>query len=168
MQCPRCGLINSSHQTKCQCGYQLAAPATTYATAEPISAAAQKVSDDERNWAVGVHACELAGMAIPMANLIGPIVIYFSKKNESAFVAAHARTSINFQLTFFLIVVMALLSIFLAIPAFKYNQLLMVIPAVVFCTAMIGFGIASLVFSIIGLIRAREGKVYRYPLAIPF
>lgn len=164
MQCPRCGLVNSN-QSICQCGYLLSGAANSSSYATPGK---NGVSEDERNWALAVHCCELAGLMFPFVNLIGPIVIYIVKRKESQFIAGHARTAINMQITTWLIAIAAILSIIVALQGVKQNNLIWTIPGIVFGSAIVIYGIASIVFSIVGLIRAREGKVYRYPIAIPF
>ncbi len=165
MQCPRCGLVNSN-QSICQCGYLLTGSA--YTARVSASSSNSGVSEDERNWAIAVHCCELAGLIFPFASLIGPVVIFILKRKESAFVGGHARTAINMQITGWLLAVVAVLSFIVALQGVKQQMFLWTIPGIIFGSAIVIFGVAAIVFTIVGLIRAREGRVYRYPLAIPF
>ena len=84
-----------------------------------------------------------------VSNFIAPLIIYIIKKDESAFVAAHAKESLNFQLTILLTIIVLFITI---IGIF----LLWIV------------GIYALVLVIIATIRASEGKLYRYPLTIRF
>jgi len=84
-----------------------------------------------------------------VSNFIAPLIIYIIKKDESAFVAAHAKESLNFQLT----ILLAVIVLFLTIVGIL---LLWIV------------GIYALVLVIIATIRASEGKLYRYPLTIRF
>ena len=82
-----------------------------------------------------------------VAPLLAPLIIYLIKKDESAFIASHAKESLNFQITVIII------CIILAITIIGLLLLWIV-------------GIAALVFVIIATIRASEGKLYKYPFAI--
>jgi len=84
-----------------------------------------------------------------VSNFIAPLIIYIIKKDESPFVAAHAKESLNFQLTILLTIIVLFITI---IGIF----LLWIV------------GIYALVLVIIATIRASEGKLYRYPLTIRF
>jgi uncharacterized Tic20 family protein len=100
-------------------------------------------TSDERTLAILCHVLTLFFWIIP------PLIIYFIKKDESAYVTAHARESLNFQLT-------------------------MSIAAIVLFLTLIGIlllwvlGIIVLVLVIIATIRASENKLYRYPMTIRF
>jgi len=84
-----------------------------------------------------------------VSNFIAPLIIYIIKKDESPFVAAHAKESLNFQLTILLTIIVLFITI---IGIF----LLWIV------------GVYALVLVIIATIRASEGKLYRYPLTIRF
>lgn len=43
--------------------------------------------------------------------ILGPLVIYLVKKNESSFVTYHAKESLNFQITLFIICVLLFISV---------------------------------------------------------
>jgi len=84
-----------------------------------------------------------------VSNFIAPLIIYIIKKDESPFVAAHAKESLNFQLT----ILLAIIVLFITIIG-------------IFLLWIVG--IYALVLVIIATIRASEGKLYRYPLTIRF
>lgn len=98
-------------------------------------------TSDEKTMGILSHILTL------VAGFIAPLVIYLIKKDESKFIAEHAKESLNFQITLFIVcIVLAITIIGLA---------LIWIPL-----------IASLIFVIIATIRASEGKLYKYPLTI--
>lgn len=84
-----------------------------------------------------------------LSSFIGPLIIYLLKREESSFVAKHAKESLNFQIT------VTLVSLFLI---FSVVGLLVVWLV----------GIFALIFVIVATVRASEGKLYRYPLTIRF
>jgi len=100
-------------------------------------------TSDEKTMALLSHVLTV------VASFLAPLIIYIVKKDESAFVAAHAKESLNFQITIALIII-------------------------VLCITIIGIllvwivGIFSLVLVIIATIRASEGKLYKYPVNIRF
>src|SRR4051812_47100679 len=79
--------------------------------------------------------------------ILAPLIIYLIKKDESAFIAYHAKESLNFQITLFIICFVLFISIIGIL-------LLWVV------------GILALVLVIVATIRASEGKLYRYPFTI--
>lgn len=110
------------------------------------------VDKDARTWAMLVHLSALIGCVIPFANLIAPIVIWQMKKKESAFVDAHGKEAVNFQLTLLIAVLVCLVLVFVLIGFFL----------------LFAVGIGALVLTIIAGIKANEGQLYRYPVSIRF
>jgi len=84
---------------------------------------------------------------VPGIGILGPLVIYLLKKDESAFVAANAKESLNFQITVILL--------------YLISFILMVILIGFFMAWIIG--ILNTVLVIIATIKASENKIYRYP-----
>ena len=114
----------------------------------PASQAAQ--SADDRQWGMFAHLAALAGFLIPFGNLIGPLIIWLMKKDTSQFVDDQGKESLNFQIT---VTIAALIAGALVIVLIGF----LLLPLV---------AIVSLVFTIIGAIKANEGATYRYPFAL--
>lgn len=142
----------------------------------------EAISADDRNWAMYANLAGLLLLAnIPFVNVIGPLLVYLkARKEPSAFVIEHARASLNFQITFTLIVTILLVAalgawgatIGLAI-AVSGNQdagpvlafvvwLFMIVALLLLATT------GNVVCCIVGAIAASNGRRFRYPLAIPF
>ena len=81
-----------------------------------------------------------------------PLIIYLVKRNESVFVAAHAKEVLNFHISI-------LLYIICCIPLF----FVLIGFVIVFVIALVGF-----ICAIIGAIKVSESAFYRYPLTIRF
>lgn len=88
----------------------------------------------------------LAHLLTLIAPILAPLIIFLIKKDESAFVAHHAKESLNFQITVAIV-------LFLLIITFVG----------IFLTWIVG--ILALVWVIVAAIRASEGKLYRYPFS---
>jgi len=97
------------------------------------------------------HASALLGFFVPYAfHILGPLIIWLAKRNDSPEIDAHGKESLNFQLSMLI-----------------YN-----IVAGLLCLVLIGFVLLvilhflNLVLVIVASIQASEGKLYRYPLTI--
>ncbi len=131
------------------------------------------------------HLSSLAGLlGMPFGHVLGPLIVYLSKPEESEFVESHARASLNFQLTLFILAVplvvgaiLAWIAAIFAAPGWHevrhHGYGSMVVPW--FATGFIAIGllvaailIGSLVLVIMGAVAAADGRRYRYPFAIPF
>lgn len=98
-------------------------------------------SSDEKTMAILSHVLAI------VTSFLGPLVIYLVKKDESAFVAEHAKESLNFQITILILYILSFLLIIVLIGILLIWLL----------------SIASLVLIIVATIKASEGKIYRYP-----
>lgn len=90
------------------------------------------------------------GIPVPFGNILGPLIIWLLKKDTMPLVDAHGKESLNFQITVSIAIIGCLVLFFLILPLF-------LIPLI---------GIAALVLTIIGTIKASNGEMYRYPFAL--
>ena len=105
------------------------------ATTDPIDTPSASSESDERTMAAVAH-----GLTFFEGGLIGPLILYFVKKDESDFVAFHALQSVYFGLAFF----------GLSLITCGVAAVLLVIPYVV--------------FEAIATIKAYEGEWYELPV----
>ena len=108
-------------------------------------------SSNVRTWCVLSHASALLGFVIPWAfHILGPLIVWLTKRADSAEIDEHGKESLNFQISMLI-----------------YN-----VVAAVLCLILIGFAlllilhILNLVLVIVASIQASEGKLYRYPMTI--
>ena len=107
-------------------------------------------SADDRQWGMFAHLSALSGVVIPFGNIIGPLVVWQVKKDTLPFAADQGKEALNFNIT-------------IAIAAIICGLLTLV---------LIGFlllplvGLAWLIFTIIGAMKANNGEAYRYPFAL--
>ncbi len=109
------------------------------------------VSSDERNLALLAHLSALAGFLIPLGNVLGPLIVWLTQKEKSAFVADQGVEALNFQIT------MSIIGIVLVALAITIIGLIVAIPGGLIV------GVAWLVLTIVGGIKASSGERYRYP-----
>ena len=108
------------------------------------------VPADARQWGLFAHLSALIGLIIPFGNVLGPLIIWQVKKAEMPFVDDQGKEALNFQITVAIAVLVCIVLMFVLIG-------MLLLPVV---------GIAALVFTIIGGIKANEGQYYRYPFAL--
>src|SRR5687768_15366749 len=93
------------------------------------------------------HVSALIGVGFVL-----PFIVWLVKKNDPDMVAAHAKETLNFHLSY-------LLYVLLCVP-------LMLI--VIGGPLAVVIGLTAMVLAIIGAIKASDGVLYRYPLTIRF
>lgn len=120
---------------------------------------------EERNWAV---AAQLSGclVAVLLPNwgllgIIGPLVIWLVRKDESPFVADQSKEALNFQLTILIMaVVTSVAGLALSVLTCGVGLLLVVPGAFLVFGALL---IIDLVLGILAGLAASSGQFYRYP-----
>jgi hypothetical protein len=105
-----------------------------------------------RQWSFFIHLSLLAGFLIPYAGLILPIVLWQIKKTEFPGTDVHGRIVVNWIISMHIygVVCVILIYVLIGIPL------------------LFALGIVSVVFPIIGAIKANNGEAWNYPLAIRF
>lgn len=98
-------------------------------------------NSDEKTLAILSHVLTF------VAPILAPLIIYLIKKDDSTFVAAHAKESLNFQITLVLVIIVLMISVI--------GWFLLWLP-----------GIIALVLVIVATIKASDGKLYRYPFTL--
>lgn len=92
-----------------------------------------------------MHALCLVGFPI-----IGPLIVWLMKKDQSPYLDQQGRELLNFQISYLIYTFVAFL----------------------LCFVLIGFplifaiAVATLVLTIIGIVKASDGVIYRFPLTI--
>lgn len=84
--------------------------------------------------------------------LIAPLIVMFTKGNDSAFVRRHAVESLNFQINALIWIAVSVILIFVLIGIFM----------------LAAYAIFYLIVVIMGGMAASQGREYRYPLIIRF
>ena len=104
-----------------------------------------------RTWTIVAHAIALIGFFVPIAgHIVGPLVIWLAKRDESPEIDMHGKESVNFQISMLIYNVIAGLLCFVLIG----------IPILIILHFL------NIVFVVIAAIQASDGKLFRYPLSI--
>ena len=89
-------------------------------------------------------------LAIVTAGFLGPLIVWLMKKNESRYIDAQGKEILNYVITVIIVLLLNIPLWFILIGILIHFAVL----------------VASLVFFIIGAVRASKGEFYRFPLAI--
>jgi uncharacterized Tic20 family protein len=116
------------------------------------SGAPAELSSDVKMWAMLCHLSALVGYIIPFGNVIGPLIFWMLKKDESPFIDANGKEAVNFQISILIYAIVSGILILVVIG-------ILLLPIVV----ILGF-----VFMIVASIKSYSGESYRYPLTIRF
>src|SRR5687768_14394528 len=117
----------------------------------PFGEGVIELNSEVRNWAMLAHLASLAKYTvIPLANILGPLVVWLIKKDEMPFVDDQGKEAINFQIS---VTIYGLISGALVCVGIGLIGLIAVL-------------IYDLVFTILAAVSAANGKAYRYPLTL--
>jgi len=112
----------------------------------------KKFGMDNDSFNMLLHLSQFCSYIIPVLGIAVPLVLWLMNKDNDPLVDEHGRNILNWNLSAYLYLFCCGILIFIIIGAF-----LIWIPIVL-----------SIIFPIVGAIRAKEGKVWKYPLSIPF
>ncbi len=102
---------------------------------------------DEKTLAVIMHVLCLVGFPV-----IGPLVIWLAKKDQSPYIDAQGRELLNFHISYLIYFFIAFLLVFVLIG-------MLILPVL---------GLVTVIFIILGIVRATEGRIYRFPFTFRF
>jgi len=100
-----------------------------------------------RQWAMFIHFSVLASWLVPLAGVIVPILLWQIKKDELPGVVPHAHVVMNWLVTSFVYSLICFVLMFIVIGIFGF----------------IALALATLIFSILGGIKANDGELWEYP-----
>lgn len=100
-----------------------------------------------RQWAMFIHFSVLAGWVVPLAGLVVPIILWQMKKDELPGIVPHAHVVLNWIISSLIYFVICFILMFIVIGIFGFLAL----------------ALATVIFAIIGGIKANEGVLWPYP-----
>lgn len=142
-----------------------------------MEATIQTVSptQDERYWAATAHFAALALALMTawfagVAGIVGAGAVYLLKRNDSPFIAEHAREAVNFNLSMLLYALAAGVAAVVLVGATVLTLgigLILTAPAGVLLVLVVAaIAVMWLVCSVMAGIKALNGERYRYPLTM--
>lgn len=107
---------------------------------------------EEKTYCMLLHLSQFLGFVVPGLGLIAPIVLWAINKDKNAAVDIHGKIIINWTLSVIIYCLISFVLTFILIGIALF----------------IAIAIASIVFIIIGAMKANEGIAWKYPLSIEF
>jgi len=124
-------------------------------------------NQEERTWGMFCHLAALVALlGVPFGHIIGPLVVWLIKKDQSPFVDDQGREALNFQLTLTIYgLVIVGVTIVISILTCALGAIVLVpLAALLF----IALEVVGIVFAIIAAINVNNGVAYRYPFSMRF
>jgi len=150
--CPNCGTEVGLSEPSPQAPAPAEAVQGRTGNGASIPPAAGQIPKDIRNVAMLCHLSAFAGYFIPFGHILGPLLVWLLKREESAFIDAHGKEALNFQISVTIYAVISAILI-LVVIGFLLLPILLVFEIIVV---------------IIAAVRANNGLEYRYPVTIRF
>lgn len=117
----------------------------------PNAAPGAAPTENERTWGMLAHLSALVGLVFPLVgNILGPLLVWLTKRDSSAFIASNAKEALNFNIT-------------VTLAGVVCGFLALIFIGLLLGTALF---IAWLVMTLVAAIRASEGVLYHYPLSL--
>ncbi|MFM9903830.1 MAG: DUF4870 domain-containing protein [Pyrinomonadaceae bacterium] len=110
------------------------------------------VTPDQRQMGMLLHLSQLAGLVVPFAGIILPIVLWQTQKEKMPPLDAHGKMVTNWMIS-------AMIYAAVSIP--------LMFVLVGFLT-ILAVAVLHIVFPIIGAVKANNGELWQYPLTIKF
>ncbi|MHC4375002.1 MAG: DUF4870 domain-containing protein [Planctomycetota bacterium] len=98
------------------------------------------------------HLSTFAGLAVPFGNVLGPLIIWLSMREDDAEAEWHAREALNFQISLWI---------------WGFIGVLLALSVIGLPVAIVGFifgGTFSLIVTLIAAVKAHQGERWEYPL----
>ena len=125
--------------------------AMDHSTARAASSPHRKLwGMEERGFTALMHISQFAGILIPFAGFILPVVMWISGKEDSDTVDQHGKAVVNWMIS--LLIYLAICGILVVIG--------------IGLIGLIALGILNVIFVIKGAIKANEGVLWHYPMTI--
>ena len=110
------------------------------------------ISTDENMWGMLIHLSQFCGYLLPFAGLVVPIILWTVKKDASAVLDRHGRIVINWIIT----------ELILGVVFGFLSMILIGVPLLII------LGAVSIIFPIVGAVKANGGEVWAYPCSFQF
>lgn len=105
---------------------------------------------DSRTWAMLAHLATFSAFLTGIGSIVGPLIVWLVKKDQSPFVDEHGKEALNFNIS---------------IAIYMIGAGILTIILIGFLV-MLAVGIFWAVMSVIAAMKANNGEHYRYPLTI--
>jgi uncharacterized Tic20 family protein len=110
------------------------------------------INSEERTMSMLCHLSALAMFIIPFGSIVGPLIVWLSKKDQYPEVDRQGKDALNFHISMLLYIIVSAILVILVIGFML----------------LIALGILNLVIIIIAAVKSNSGERFEYPLSIRF
>ena len=108
------------------------------------------ITKEERVWAMLCHLSAFAFFVFPFGNILGPLIMWLIKRDESQFINEQGREALNFQIS-------------VSLYALGATLLCLILIGIPILIALFFF---DFILVIVAAVRANDGIHYKYPLTL--
>ncbi len=109
-------------------------------------------TESERSRSMAIHLCGLLAFVIAPVAIVIPLVLWLTKKDESAYINDHGREAMNYNLSIWLYAVISTILMLVCVGYFL----------------LAGLVVFDIVIMIVAAVQANGGHYFRYPITIRF
>ncbi|WP_041522226.1 DUF4870 domain-containing protein [Gilvimarinus agarilyticus] len=106
---------------------------------------------DNRTYSMLLHFSQLCGFVVPICGWIAPLILWIIKR-EDPYIDQQGKVVFNWIISSFIYFVVCVILMMIVVGVFL----------------MVALGVVSIIFIIIGAIRAKDGVIQNYPMSISF
>jgi uncharacterized protein len=110
------------------------------------------LTESEKNWGLFCHLSSFSSFFIPFGGIIGPLICWSAKRNESAWVDYQGKESLNFQLSILIYSLLCIPLIFIVVGVLLLGVIFLL----------------EFILVIIATVKTAQGERFKYPITIPF
>ncbi|MBK7707334.1 MAG: DUF4870 domain-containing protein [Acidobacteria bacterium] len=107
---------------------------------------------EERQMGMFLHLSQLANIVLPPAGLVLPIVLWQVKKDEMPGLDRHGKMVVNWMISSLIYFFVSGILVFVIVGFFL----------------RLALALLSVIFPIVGAVKANNGELWEYPLTIKF
>ena len=123
----------------------------------------EALTKEDRNMAMLCHLASFAMfVGIPLGNVVGPLIVWLMKREQSSFIDWHGKESINFQISVTIYGISSGILIVLGIIGG------ILAPALIGLVLLPLTLLFALIMTIVATMRANDGIRHQYPLTVRF
>jgi len=107
---------------------------------------------EQKQWGLFIHLSQFLNFIFPFGGIIAPVVMWQMKKDEMPAIDAHGKMIVNWMISSVIYTIVSIPLMFVLIGFLTFFAVV----------------VMSIVFPIIGAMKANNGELWEYPLTIKF
>jgi len=106
---------------------------------------------EDKKWGMVTHLAALSGLFFPLGLVLGPMLVWFLKRNDSNYLDIQGKRAINFQLT-------------ILITSFVITIFSVILKPLIIIAFLVG--LVGIFFAVYAAMQANKHANYNYPYSL--